>query len=176
MSGLLVGDISSVAEFLAHALEMEVESAERYRELADSMEVHNNPEVAASFRTLAGESDAHVEQVQRLAGSTELPDIAPWAFKWSSPDGPESTRMEDVHYLMNRRQALKLALHNEVRGLDFYKEVAARSPTTRVRQLAAEMAGEEEVHVTMLRTLLSKAEDDAASRALPDLDPPNIPG
>ena len=127
MSDVLAGDISSVAEFLAHALEMEVESAERYRELADNMEVHNNPEVAALFRRLAVESDAHVEQVTLRCATIELPNIAPWAFKWSSPDGPESPAMGDVHYLMSRRHALELALHNEIRGLDFYIQVAERS-------------------------------------------------
>jgi len=41
--------IASVPEFLAHALELEAESHERYRELAECMEVHNNPEVAELF-------------------------------------------------------------------------------------------------------------------------------
>jgi rubrerythrin len=175
MSDLLVGDIASVGDFLAHALEMEVESAERYRELADNMEVHNNPEVAALFHRLAVESDVHVKQVQRLAATTQLPDIAPWAFKWSSPDGPESATLDEVHYLMTRCQALRLALHNETRGLAFYRQIAERSSAAPVRQLAGEMAGEEEDHVAMLRSLLCRAEEEAASRPLADLDPPNTP-
>ena len=174
MSDLLAGDISSVAEFLAHALEMEAESAERYRELADNMEVHNNPEVAALFRRLAVEGDTHVEQVMRHVATIELPNIAPWAFKWSSPDGPESAAMDDIHYLMNRRQALELALHNEVRGLDFYTQVANRSANAEVRQLAGDMAREEEAHVAMLNNWLSREAND---RTVPlgDLDPPNMP-
>jgi rubrerythrin len=174
MSGLLAGDISSVAEFLAHALEMEVESAERYRELADSMEVHHNPEVAALFRRLADEGDTHVEQVTRRVATIDLPNIAPWAFKWSSPDGPESLAMDDIHYLMSRRQALALALHNEVRGLDFYTQVADRAHNAEVRVLAAEMASEEHGHVVMLRNWLSKEAEDG-SPPLSDLDPPNMP-
>ncbi len=174
MSDLLAGDISSVAEFLAHALEMEVESAERYRELADSMEVHNNPEVAALFRRLAVEGDMHAEQVTRRSGAVELPNIAPWAFKWSSPDGPESPAMEDVHYLMNCLDALKLAWHNEVRGLAFYTQVADRSPNPRVRQLAGEMAGEEDAHVAMLQSWLNREAGDGTA-PVEDLDPPNMP-
>jgi len=174
MTDLLVGDISSISEFLAHALEMEVESAERYRELADTMEVHNNPEVAALFRRLAVEGDAHVEQVTRRIATTDLPNIAPWAFKWTSPDGPESLAMDEVSYLMNRRQALELALHNEVRGLKFYTQVAHRSQDTEVRQLAAEMASEEDGHVAILTSWLSKQVNDQ-SETLADLDPPNMP-
>lgn len=174
MSDLLAGDISSGAEFLAHALEMEAESAERYRELADNMEVHNNLQVATLFRQLAVEGDAHVEQVMRRCETVELPNIAPWAFKWSSPDGPESPAMEDLHYLMSRRQALELALHNEVRGLAFYNEVADRSANADVRQLAGEMAREEETHVAMLKSWLSR-EADEGTEPLGDLDPPNMP-
>jgi rubrerythrin len=175
MSDLLAGDISSVAEFLAHALEMEVESAERYRELADNMEVHHNPEVADLFRRLAVEGDAHVEQVMQHGATIELPNIAPWAFKWSSPDGPESPAMDDVHYLMTRRQALELALHNEVRGLDFYNQVAERSRNADVRRLASKMTSEEEAHVAMLRSWLIRESDEGSSSPLADLDPPNMP-
>lgn len=175
MNDVLAGDISSVAEFLAHALEMEVESAERYRELADNMEVHNNPEVARLFRRLAVEGDAHVKQVTRQCATIELPNIAPWAFKWTSPDGPESPAMDDVHYLMSRRQALELALHNEDRGLGFYIQVAQGSQSAEVRRLAKEMAREEDAHVTMLRSWLGREGDDGASSPQADLDPPNMP-
>jgi len=174
MSDLLAGDISSVAEFLAHALEMEVESAERYRELADNMEVHNNPGVAALFEKLALEGNSHVEQVKQRCATMDLPKIAPWAFKWSSPDGPESLPVDDMHYLISRRQALELALHNEIRGLDFYEQVAKGSPSAEVRQIAGEMAVEEREHVEMLKAWLSR-EDDAGLSSLTDLDPPNMP-
>ena len=58
--------------------------------------------------------------------------------------------MEDAHYMMSKCQALELALHNEVRGRDFYAEVAAKSPDAEVRQVAEEMAAEEDTHVKML--------------------------
>jgi len=174
MTDLLSGDICSVAEFLVHALEMETESAERYRELADNMEVHNNPEVAALFRRLAVEGDAHAEQVKRRAGMYELPDIAPWEFKWTSPDAPESAAMDDVHYLMGRRQALELALHNEIRGQQFYTQVSGRSLDAKVQRIAKEMAREEGVHVSMLREWLAR-EADKLQAPLEDLDPPNMP-
>ena len=50
---------STVALFLAHAIALEVEAAERYEELADVMEVHNNPEVAALFRQMSEFSRRH---------------------------------------------------------------------------------------------------------------------
>ena len=174
MNDLLADDISSVAEFLAHAVEMETESAQRYRELAENMDVHNNSEVTVLFRRLAAEGDAHAEQVKRRAGMHKLPSIAPWDFKWTSPDAPESVAMDDVHYLTNRHQALELALHNEIRGQDFYLQVAGRSSDAEVRGMAAEMAEEEGVHVAMLREWLGKGADKLQP-TLADLDPPNMP-
>jgi rubrerythrin len=174
MNDVLNGQIASVAEFLAHALEMEAESAERYRELADTMEVHNNPEVAALFRRLALESETHTARVRHHGAMYDLPGIAPWAFKWSCEDGPESIATADVHYLMSRRQAIELALHNERRGLDFYKQVAQRSSNADVRRLAAQLAEEEDVHVDLLKEWLAK-EPDSTGAPVSDLDPPNSP-
>lgn len=174
MSDLLSDDIATVAEFLAHALELEVESADRYRELAYAMEVHNNPEVAALFHQLSAESSAHVELAMQWGAGYEPPKIAPWNFKWSSPEGPESVAMDDTHYLMNKCQALELALHNEIRGRDFYVEVAEHASEVEVKQRAEEMAIEEAAHIEMLKEMLDRESGDF-QKPLEDLDPPNMP-
>ena len=174
MTDLLSQSIESLAEFLAHALELEVESAERYRELAENMQVHNNLEVAELFEQLAGYGDAHGAEVQERAAGLELPYISPWDFKWSCPEAPEAPCMEDAHYLMTKCQALELALHNEIRGRDFYAQVAERSSDPAVRQAAAEMAAEEDTHVAMLLAWVEREACAAESRP-PDLDPPNMP-
>lgn len=174
MTDLLTQTIDSIAEFLAHALELEVESAERYRELADNMQVHNNLEVAELFRRLARYGDAHAAEVQQRAAAHELPSIPPWDFKWSCPEAPEAPCMEDAHYLMSKCQALELALHNEIRGRDFYAQVAATSTDPEVQAAAAEMAAEEDTHVVMLREWFAREACDITGRPS-DLDPPNMP-
>jgi rubrerythrin len=174
MSELLNQRIDSLGEFLAHALELEVESADRYRELGESMQVHNNLEVAEFFFKLAGYGDEHAREVQQRAGSQELPEIAPWDYKWSCPESPESPCMDEVNYLMDKCQALELALHNEIRGRDFYAEVARTATDPKVREAAAQMAAEEDTHVEMLQRWISH---EACDRVDPmsDLDPPNMP-
>ena len=82
--------------------------------------------------------------------------------------------MEDFHYLISRYRALKLALHNEVRGMDFYAQVAGRTRNPEVRQLAMEMAREEGAHVELLRDWLAREDVDLV-HPLTDLDPPNMP-
>jgi rubrerythrin len=174
MTELVCGDIASVAEFIAHALELETESAERYAELADAMAVHNNPEVSALFRELAAESDVHAAKVRRWGADYELPTIAPWSFKWCCPEGPESLVLDDTHYLMTRREALQLALHNEIQGRDFYAQVAEGSANAEVRRLAQEMAAEEAGHVALLQDMLD-SEPATEQQLVEDLDPPNMP-
>jgi rubrerythrin len=177
MSNHQPASIASIPEFLAHALELEYESAERYRELAGNMAVHNNPEIAELFEYLSRMSDLHALEVQERAKGLTLPEIPPWDFKWAAGGSPEANAAdqdEDLNYLMTPIQAMYLALHNEIRGRDFYAQVAAGSTDPEVRQLAAEMVEEENQHAALLEERLARMD---LSRAMPaeDLDPPNMP-
>jgi rubrerythrin len=74
---------------------------------------------------------------------------------------------------MDKGTALEFAIHNEVRGRDFYAHVAATSSSKEVRRLAAEFTEEENWHVDMLKSWIRNLEDPDS---LPpeDLDPPNV--
>ena len=50
--------------FLAYSVALEEEAAERHDELADMMDVHNNPEVAETFRKLAHYSRLHAQEIR----------------------------------------------------------------------------------------------------------------
>lgn len=168
--------IESVPELLAHALELECASQAHYEQLADSMDVHHNSDVAALFRRLAELSAEHAEAVAERATDLALPRIPPWAFKWECPNAPEGADCLDpeVSYSMNRLQALEVSLHNERRAHDFYRQTAATAAVAEARRLAAEMAAEEAEHVALLEGLLAEQRrkpDDASE----DLDPPHMP-
>ncbi len=175
MSDKVPESIASVEEFLAHALALETESAERYRELADTMEVHNNEAVAHLFEQLAEYGDQHAREVAERAKGLELPEIAPWGYKWTCPEGPESACADQVHYLMTPCDALKIALHNEIRGREFYAQVAAGSPDPEVRAIAGEMTAEEDEHVDLLNVWIARESADETESPQEDLDPPNTP-
>jgi rubrerythrin len=168
--------IESVAELLAHALELEYASQAHYEQLADSMHVHHNTAVAELFGRLAALSGEHAAAVAARAGDAELPRIAPWAFKWECPDAPEGSDCLDpeVSYRMSTVQAIEVALHNERRGHAFYAQVAVSAAPADARGLAAEMATEEAEHVAMLETLLER-ERRGYQPAPEDLDPPHMP-
>lgn len=152
--------IETVEELLAHALAMETEAAERYQELADQMDVHNNPEVAALFRKLAEIEKLHVNNVNDLSGDLELPHIAPWDYAWQTPESPESpsNNSREVHYLMQPYHAIALALKHERLGVEFYARLAERGDREDIRKLAEELHATEIEHVRLLEQWLARFE------------------
>lgn len=159
--------------FLAHALAFELEAAERYEELADSMAAHNNEDVATLFRRMANFSRMHADAVKGRAEGATLPHFKPWEFRWKDAEGPEVAPVERTHYLMTPYHCLQLALHNEKRGRDFYKDVADANPDPEVRRLAQQMAEEEQEHVLVLEDWLARTPEPEPDWDQ-DLDPPIV--
>lgn len=166
---------ANVGLFLAHALELEIEAAERYDELADSMEAHNNPEVAKLFRDLGGYSRKHAEEVREVARQHgSLPKVAPWEFVWDATnESPEAASFEHAHYLMKPHHALKMALLSEQQGAKYYDSIAGETKDPEVARLAREFAQEEDGHVALVKKWLERypAPKDGWDD---DPDPPNI--
>ena len=160
-----------VATFLAHALALETEAAERYAELADVMEVHNNPEVAELFRQMSEFSHLHAASVRQRAAGHHLPKLHSWDYRWNTPEPPEVGAPEGTHYLMTPWHALTFALDNERRGHDYYADSAAGSDDPELRRLASDFAAEESEHVATLERWLERIPQPATDWA-DDPDPP----
>lgn len=150
--------IADLDTFLVYSITLEEEAAERHDELADVMGVHNNPEVAATFRKLAEYSRLHAQEIRNHAKGRDLPVIAPWDFGWEDMEGPESSDMERVNYLMNTAQALHLAMDNEQRAFDFYDQIGRESQVPEVAAMAAEFAIEEKEHLDLLQVWMDKTD------------------
>jgi len=160
--------------FLAYSVALEEEAAERHDELADMMEVHNNPDVAETFRKLARYSRLHAQEIRDRSRGSDLPRIAPWDFGWESMEGPETADIGEVNYLMNTARALNIAMGNEQRAHDFYFAISEESPDPEVRAVAAEFADEEREHLGLLEKWLAKL-PDAGDETPFDPDPPHMP-
>ena len=170
----LASRMTDLGTFLAWSVALEEEAAERHDELADMMDVHNNPEVAATFRKLAHYSRLHAGEIREQASGRSLPRIAPWDFGWEDMEGPETADIGEVDYLMNTARALRIALGNEQRAHDFYHGISQDSPSAEVRALAAEFAAEEQEHLELLQAWLDKVPEDPDDRSF-DPDPPHTP-
>ncbi len=165
--------IDDLALFLAHALALEEESAERYRDLAGNLAAHNNSDVAALFEKMAHYGDLHAAEVREHAADLSLPKLAPWEFSWPDAEGPETQPFEGMHYQLNDRAALELALIAERHGQAFYAAQAEVSSDDAVRELAAEFADEEAEHVRLLEAWIDRTPGTATVED-DDPDPPNV--
>jgi rubrerythrin len=143
-------------EFMAQALAMEREAVERYTEFADAMDVHNNGEVAAMFRTMAQYEGKHASQIMAQMGWTADPKPPAGGFGWPGLEAPETAPFEDVHYLMQPWHALQLALAAEQRAEAFFGALARAATTEPVRQAALDLQAEEQEHVELVRAWLKK--------------------
>lgn len=148
---------TKVALFLAHSIALEIEAGDRYEELADVMDVHNNPEVAQLFRQMSDFSRKHANSVKLRAEPFEpLPQLKSWEYRWNTPEPPEVGDFAGTHYLMTPFHALQFALANERRGWLYYHNMASDSPDGTVQQLAHDFAKEEAEHVKELEGWLAK--------------------
>ena len=75
----------ALPEFLAHAVALEQEAAERYLELADMMESYRNDEVSSVFRDMVRFSQMHGDEIRARVGSIELPRLKSWQYRWTLP-------------------------------------------------------------------------------------------
>jgi len=146
----------SLADFMAQALAMEREAVERYTEFADAMEMHNNREVAAMFRTMASYESKHAEQIMAEMGWKEAPEPPAGGFGWPDLEPPETVPFDEVHYLMQPWHALQLALAAEQRAEAFFGTLAQAATTESVRRAALELQAEEHEHVELVRAWIAK--------------------
>jgi rubrerythrin len=170
----LTEKITDLNMFLAYSIALEEEAADRHDELADMLDVHNNPGVAATFRKLAHYSRLHAQEIRDHGKGRNLPVIAPWDFEWEDMEGPETSDIGAVNYLMNTAHALQIAMGNEQRAHDFYFQISQDSQVDEVRAMAAEFAEEEQEHLELLKQWIDKTEASAEEQ-LYDPDPPHMP-
>jgi rubrerythrin len=148
----------TLAEFMAQALAMEREAAQRYSDLADAMEMHNNREVAALFRKMAGIERKHAARIMVEMGWKDMPMPALPTGKpsWEGFEAPETTPDDEVHYLMQPYHALQLALVNEQRAERFFAQLARAATVESVSAAARELQAEEREHVKLVRAWMKK--------------------
>lgn len=138
----------ALPEFLAHAVALEQEAADRYLELADMMEAHRNDAVSAVFRDMTRFSEMHRDEIKARVVSIELPKLKSWEYRWRSP--PEVGGEEGFDYLMEPYHALKYARANELRAMQYYRSVEQESTDAEVKRLASAFADEESEHLAAL--------------------------
>lgn len=144
----------TLPEFLAHAIALEREAAERYLELADMMESYRNDAVASTFRDMVHYSRLHHDSIVERAKGLALPALRSWQYRWRHP--PETGGEEAFDPQLTAYEALRYARENEFRAQAFYSQAAADAGDAEVRRLAEEFAAEEAEHVAALDDWLAR--------------------
>lgn len=144
----------TLPEFLAHAIALEREAAERYLELADMMESYRNDPVSQLFRDMVHYSRLHHDSIVERAAGIALPALRSWQYRWRQP--PEMGGDEAFDAALDTWSALVYARENEVRAMEYYSSVGRQASDAEVRRLAAEFAAEETEHVEALDDWLAR--------------------
>jgi rubrerythrin len=157
---------------MSRAYAMEIEAAERYAQLAEQMDAHNNRDVAQVFRKLSALEAIHARRILEEMNWPSL-KAPPPPYAWEGAEGPETAPFESVHYLMQPWHALEIALRCELEAVKYFDGVAEANVPERVREAAQEMALEERGHVVMIRQWMDKVPRPAAGWD-EDPDPPRM--
>ena len=81
-----------VEEFLAYAIKLESEAAERFGQLANVMHSSGNSAVAKLFRQLSDYSRMHQAEAQARSGFRDIPKLSPTDFVWPDLEIPRRRR------------------------------------------------------------------------------------
>ncbi|MBM3562522.1 MAG: rubrerythrin [Alphaproteobacteria bacterium] len=142
--------MESVEEFLAYAINLELEAANRYGMLADAMEAGGNHEVGKLFRRLADYSRLHLAEARARGGFRDIPKMRPDEFVWPGFESPETAAIWAADPFIGREQALEIARDAETAGLDYYQRVLDSTSDPEIKTLAKEFVAEERSHVAEL--------------------------
>jgi rubrerythrin len=148
---------TALTDFMIQAYVMEIDAAERYGMLADQMEVHNKPKVAAFFRKLARIEGLHAERIMKEMG-WKTPPTSAQGWMWKNAEAPETAPLSEMHYLMQPWHALEIALECEERAERFFNGIASSVALAEVKRVAREMAADEREHIRLIRQWMKKAE------------------
>ena len=160
------------AEFMARAYTMELEATERYAQFAESLEMHNNREVAQMFRKLADIEALHAKRILEEMQWPSMPALPP-AYAWEGDEAPETAPFDSLHYLMQPWHALEIALRCEQEAQKYYQSIAASKAPAQVRSAAREMAAEEAEHVRLIKAWMTRVPKPPAGWD-EDPDPPGV--
>lgn len=148
--------IGSVGLLYAHALLIEHEAAERYREFASHMAEHGNNTLAELFEQLAECEGEHAYQLAKKTAGMTLPKLAAGEHAWLDRESPVPEAHAFVYRMLTPRLALEIALRAEERAEMFFEKVLAEASDAGIREVALDMARDEQAHIAWVNEALAR--------------------
>lgn len=153
----------TLPELFAYSLAIEREAAQRYRELERFMRDIGVQELADELQRLGREEQEQYELIELGTAGRKLPELAGWELCWHFLGNTALKAPRSTH------EALASALAFERHTQAFYLDVAENCRDDAVRAFSAEMANDEQRHITRLEVLLEQEPDPAAGGEAADL-------
>ena len=150
----MIPPIETLEEFLAHAIAIEHEAVQRYREFETHFASRGEEVLGGLCRNLATLEGEHLERLVESSRDLDLPAIDDHDYRWLGGASPEAPARELFFRVATRHDLLTLALRGEESAQRFFDWVARTSPVETVRSLAREIAREEAQHVLWLKQAL----------------------
>jgi rubrerythrin len=147
----------SVKDALDLAILIEEEAEERYRELADNLELHNTRAAARFFRFMVTREAEHGEElgVKRRELFGDQPGSVDRSMLWDV----EAPGYETTKSFMTVQEALAVALAAETKAFEFFDAALPEVEDPEVRELFTELRQEEVEHMQMVRDQMKKIPD-----------------
>jgi hypothetical protein len=147
----------TVSELCGHALELERDSEQRFREYTTQMHAVGAHGLANVFEDLAQQGVSDIAALEAASGTHKAAQLSPWEYAWRLTYMPEGMEHRPRLVPRNAREALQLAVQAKRRALAFYDDVADNARDTVVRGCASEMAqGEKDLLKRLERMLASE--------------------
>ena len=148
--------IGSVSALYAHAMVIEHEAVERYREFASHMAQFGNDAVAELFGSLAEFGAEHAFHLAKRTAGMALPKVLATEYSWLDKDKRVPEARAFVLRMLTPRLALEIALHAEERAKAFFDQVTEETSDAGVRTLALELARDEQAHIAWVNEALAR--------------------
>jgi len=148
--------VGSVSALYAHAMVIEHEAVERYQEFAAHMAEYGNDIVAELFGKLAEFEAEHAFHLAKKTAGMKLPKLAAGEYAWLDQDAPVPEAHAFVLRMLTPRLALEIALRAEERAKAFFEKVLAESSDTGIREVALDMARDEQAHIAWVNEALAR--------------------
>ena len=146
--------IATLEEFYAHAIAIEREAMERYREFQAWFADRGEEILAGLCANIGRMEEDHYRALVEDSRALALPAIAADGYLWLEAGPPEAPARELFYRVAEPRHLLEVALAGERNALAFFQWVARTAPDEKARAAAVEMAQDEEVHVRCVRNAL----------------------
>ena len=142
----------TLIDLYAHSLAIERDAFKRFVELERFMRDAGMDYIAEEFEKIGREEQEQYEALALGTAERHLPQLESWEYAWHYL-GPQADKARAPK---NAREALQLALATERRAQNFYIDVAEHALDDAVCAFAAEMAADEQRHITRLEQLLAR--------------------